>query len=60
MPIELTTLQAQTIVRLAQELGDPVSLHQLSDGEDVLLAAVGEPSRYLIRPDGEAAPTADE
>jgi hypothetical protein len=60
MPIELTTRQAQTIARLAQELGDQVSLHQLADGDDVYLASVGEPNRYLIRPDGEAAPTSDE
>jgi hypothetical protein len=60
MPIELTAEQAQTIARLASEMGGRVSLHQIADGEDVYLAGVGEPNRYLIAVDGDAAPTQDE
>ncbi|HWE34756.1 MAG TPA: hypothetical protein VG410_14785 [Solirubrobacteraceae bacterium] len=59
MPIELTAAQAETVARLAKEVG-PVSLHQIADGQDVYVAGVGEPTRYLIAADGEAAPTHDE
>jgi hypothetical protein len=59
MPIELTAAQAETVARLAKEMG-PVSLHQITDGEDVYVAGVGEPNRYVITVDGEAAPTQDE
>lgn len=60
MPIELTTEQAITVARLAKEFGGQVSLHQLAEGADLYLAGVGEPNRYLITPDGQAAPTQDE
>jgi hypothetical protein len=60
MTIELTSAQAETIARLAPELGDPVSLHQLTDGSDVYLAPAGGLNRYRIAPDGDAAETADD
>lgn len=59
MPIELTAAQAETVARLAKEMG-PVSLHQIADGEDVYVAGAGEPNRYLVSVDGEAAPTQDD
>ncbi len=60
MPVELTAAQAETVARLAKEIGGPVSLHQIADGQDVYVAGVGEPNRYLIAVNGEAAPTQDE
>jgi hypothetical protein len=59
MPIELTAAQAEAVARLAREIG-PVSLHQIADGQDVYVAGIGEPSRYLITSDGDAAPTQDD
>jgi hypothetical protein len=56
----MTAAQAATIAKLADELGGEVSLHQIADGRDVYVAAVGEPNRYLINPAGETAPTQDE